>query len=69
MRNNDNTQRTQIRSIALAWLVSLSVAACGGGGTAGTAPAPMSFVPPMNTSEAPVTLKCKAPPMRVRFAI
>jgi cytochrome c peroxidase len=40
MRNNENTQRTQIRSIALAWLVSLGVAACGGGGTAGTAPAP-----------------------------
>jgi cytochrome c peroxidase len=50
MRNNDNTQRTQIRNIALAWLVSLGVAACGGGGTAGTAPAPAGT--PLSTEAA-----------------
>jgi len=40
MKKNDNPQRTQISTIALAWLVSLAVAGCGGGGTAGSSSAP-----------------------------
>jgi len=40
MKKNDNPQRTQISTIALTWLVSLAVAGCGGGGTAGSSSAP-----------------------------